>query len=56
MASLWLVRDFDNGFRLGGGVRYVGERYGDDANNYPLDSNNSGRRQESCRAGQKWIS
>ena len=39
MASLWLVRDFDNGFRLGGGVRYVGERYGDDANNYPLDSN-----------------
>ena len=39
MASLWLVRDFDNGFRLGGGVRYVGERYGDDANDYPLDSN-----------------
>ncbi|MTH64206.1 TonB-dependent siderophore receptor [Paracoccus shanxieyensis] len=38
MASLWLDRDFGNGFRAGGGVRYVGERYGDDANNYPLDS------------------
>lgn len=27
-ASLWLDRDFGNGFRLGGGIRYVGERDG----------------------------
>lgn len=38
MASLWLDRDFGNGLRAGGGLRYVGDRYGDDANNYPLDS------------------
>ncbi|PZO67322.1 MAG: TonB-dependent siderophore receptor [Paracoccus denitrificans] len=37
-ASVWLDRDFDNGLRVGGGVRYVGSRYGDDANNYKLDS------------------
>ncbi|WP_245155642.1 TonB-dependent siderophore receptor [Paracoccus ravus] len=38
MASVWLDRDFGNGYRAGGGVRYVGERFGDDANDYPLDS------------------
>lgn len=38
MASVWLDHDFGSGLRAGGGLRYVGERYGDDANNYPLDS------------------
>ena len=39
-ASLWLTHDFDGrlaGLTLGGGVRYIGERYGDAANLYELD-------------------
>lgn len=35
-ASLWLTRGFDNGLRVGGGLRYVGSRYGDFANTYTL--------------------
>lgn len=38
MASLWLDHDFGNGFRVGGGVRYVGGRFGDNENDYELDS------------------
>ncbi|WP_423210012.1 TonB-dependent siderophore receptor [Paracoccus yeei] len=38
LASLWVSYDFGNGVRLGGGVRHVGERYGDDANTYRLDA------------------
>lgn len=38
MVLLWLDRDFGNGFCVGGGVCYVGECYGDDVNNYLLDS------------------
>lgn len=38
MASIWLDRDFGNGLRAGGGLRHVGERFGDDANDYALDS------------------
>lgn len=37
LASLWLNHDFANGVRVGGGVRYIGSRKGDDANNYDLD-------------------
>jgi len=37
-ASLWLDHDFGNGFRAGGGVRYIGERYGDVANTYKIDA------------------
>lgn len=39
-ASLWLTHDFDgglDGLTLGGGVRYVGDRFGDAANLYKLD-------------------
>ncbi|MBE3639874.1 TonB-dependent siderophore receptor [Mangrovicoccus algicola] len=40
-ASLWLNREFTggavDGLTLGGGVRYIGERYGDDANLYALE-------------------
>lgn len=37
-ASLWLDRDFGNGFRAGGGIRYIGERYGDDMNTVEIDA------------------
>ena len=37
LASLWLDRDFGNGLRVGGGVRYVGSRKGDFANLYDLE-------------------
>jgi len=42
-ASLWLDHRFADGTRLagvtlGGGVRYVGSRYGDNANTYALDA------------------
>lgn len=37
-ASLWLDHDFGNGFRAGGGVRYIGSRFGEDANNYKMDA------------------
>lgn len=41
-ASLWLNYDFAPGHRLaglqlGGGLRYIGERYGDASNSYDLD-------------------
>ncbi|QEW22327.1 Ferric hydroxamate uptake [Marinibacterium anthonyi] len=38
--SVWLTHDFDgnlDGLTLGGGVRYVGDRFGDAANLYKLD-------------------
>lgn len=38
LASLWLDRDFDNGFRAGGGLRHIGSRKGDFANTFDLDS------------------
>tara|TARA_B100001765_G_scaffold160452_1_gene104586 strand:- start:178 stop:2265 length:2088 start_codon:yes stop_codon:yes gene_type:complete len=38
LASLWIDREFGNGLRLGGGVRYIGERYIDAANSAELDS------------------
>lgn len=42
-ASLWLNYDFAGvtaleGLQLGGGLRYIGERYGDAANSYDLDA------------------
>ncbi|WP_429133744.1 TonB-dependent siderophore receptor [Ensifer sp. 4252] len=42
-ASLWLDYTFEEGsvaegFGIGGGVRYVGERYGNTANTYELDA------------------
>ena len=41
-ASLWLNYEFASasaldGLQLGGGVRYIGERYGDAANSYDLE-------------------
>ena len=38
LASLWLDRDFGNGLRIGGGVRYIGSRYIDAANSAKLDN------------------
>lgn len=38
LASLWLMRDFGNGLRAGGGIRHIGERFGDDANAVDLDA------------------
>lgn len=38
LAGIWLDKSFDNGWRLAGGARYIGERYGDLANSYDLDS------------------
>lgn len=38
LASLWVMRDFGNGIRAGGGIRHVGERFGDEANTLDLDS------------------
>lgn len=37
LASVWVDHDFDNGFRAGGGIRYVGSRESVD-NNIELDS------------------
>ncbi|MTH77135.1 TonB-dependent siderophore receptor [Paracoccus aestuariivivens] len=37
-ASIWLDRDFGNGVRVGGGIRYIGERYGNLTNTYKIDS------------------
>lgn len=38
LASLWIDREFYNGFRFGGGIRYIGKRYTDAANSAELDS------------------
>ncbi|MDH2326573.1 TonB-dependent siderophore receptor [Cereibacter sp. SYSU M97828] len=38
LASLWVDRDFGNGFTAGAGLRYIGERYRDAANSGKLDS------------------
>ncbi|QFQ88783.1 TonB-dependent siderophore receptor [Paracoccus kondratievae] len=38
LASLWLDRDFGNGLRIGGGVRYLGSRYRNAENTDKLDS------------------
>lgn len=38
LASLWAMRDFGNGLQAGGGIRHVGERFGDEANADELDS------------------
>ncbi|VDS07821.1 Ferrichrome-iron receptor precursor [Paracoccus haematequi] len=38
LASLWIDRDFGNGLRLGGGIRYIGTRYINDSNANELDS------------------
>ncbi|WP_343069856.1 TonB-dependent siderophore receptor [Paracoccus amoyensis] len=38
LASIWLDRDFGNGLRAGGGIRYIGSRYINDANTAKLDS------------------
>ncbi|WBU53941.1 TonB-dependent siderophore receptor [Paracoccus sp. SCSIO 75233] len=38
IASIWLDRDFANGLRVGGGIRYIGERFIDAANSAELDS------------------
>ncbi|WP_281277323.1 TonB-dependent receptor domain-containing protein [Paracoccus methylarcula] len=38
LASIWLDRDFGNGWRVGGGVRYIGSRFTDTANTIELDS------------------
>jgi iron complex outermembrane receptor protein len=37
LASIWLDRDFGNGLRLGGGIRYIGSRYIDETNTDKLD-------------------
>ncbi|MDM7459311.1 MAG: TonB-dependent siderophore receptor, partial [Paracoccus sp. (in: a-proteobacteria)] len=38
LASLWLDRSFDNGVRVGGGLRHIGARKGDFGNAYDLGS------------------
>lgn len=38
LASAWLSRDFGNGWQAGGGLRHIGQRYGDEANLYDLDA------------------
>lgn len=38
LASIWIDHDFDNGFRAGGGLRHIGDRFGDLDNVYELDS------------------
>lgn len=38
LASIWLDKDFGNGYRMGGGVRFIGKRKGDLANTYALDA------------------
>lgn len=37
VAGVWLERDLGNGWRLGGGLRHVGERFGDAENTLPLE-------------------
>lgn len=37
LASIWLDRDFGNGLRAGGGIRYIGSRYINDQNTAKLD-------------------
>ena len=37
VAGLWLDRDLGNGWRLGGGLRHVGNRFGDAENTLPLE-------------------
>ena len=37
-ASIWVDYDFGNGLRLGGGLRHVGERYGDNENLFELEA------------------
>ncbi|RMC37550.1 TonB-dependent siderophore receptor [Paracoccus alkanivorans] len=36
LASIWLDRDFGNGWRVGGGLRYIGSRFTDTANTVEL--------------------
>lgn len=36
-ASIWLDRDFGNGIRVGGGLRYIGERFGNASNSFEMD-------------------
>lgn len=38
LASLWIDRDFGNGLRIGGGIRYIGTRFINDSNSAELDS------------------
>ena len=38
LASFWIDHDFQNGYRVGGGVRHIGSRKGDFANTFDLDS------------------
>lgn len=38
LASIWLDRDFGNGWRVGGGLRHIGSRFADAANDVELDS------------------
>lgn len=38
IASLWLMHDFGNGLRAGGGIRHMGKRFGDEANTMEMDS------------------
>ncbi|MDO6670360.1 TonB-dependent siderophore receptor [Paracoccus sp. 1_MG-2023] len=38
IASLWIDREFDNGWRVSGGLRHVGERFINAANTDKLDS------------------
>lgn len=38
LASIWLDRGFDNGWRVGGGVRYIGARFADRENTKEVDS------------------
>ncbi|PHQ70318.1 MAG: TonB-dependent siderophore receptor [Paracoccus sp.] len=38
IASIWLDREFANGLRVGGGVRYIGDRFIDAVNSAELDS------------------
>ncbi|MDT1064135.1 TonB-dependent siderophore receptor [Paracoccus sp. CPCC 101403] len=37
LASLWVDRDFGNGLRAGGGIRYIGSRFKDATNSAELD-------------------
>lgn len=38
LANLWVTRDFGNGIRAGGGIRYIGKRFGDEANDLTMAS------------------
>ncbi|MCZ0961341.1 TonB-dependent siderophore receptor [Paracoccus benzoatiresistens] len=38
LASLWIDRDFGNGLRVGGGIRYIGSRFINNTNTDKLDS------------------